>query len=122
MTRNIRKSKDLVSFATNRLVFNYQGSTNSTLIYNYDPATRQLGEWKTGDTKTNILLTDCDYLEFSMYKNVPLAGATFGKTTVPSQGKVISVNWTCSRTTVGKKMNTEDMAQALIVIRNKPVL
>ena len=40
MTRDIRKSKNLLSFATNQLVFNYNGTTN--LIYAYDPATRRL--------------------------------------------------------------------------------
>src|SRR5262245_49780574 len=40
MTRDIRKSKNLLSFATNQLVFNFNGTTN--LIYAYNPASRQL--------------------------------------------------------------------------------
>jgi hypothetical protein len=31
----------------------------------------------------------------------------------------LSVNWKCSRTILGNKSTTEDMQQALIVIRNK---
>src|SRR5882762_9733673 len=34
MTRDIRKSKNLISFSTNQLVFSYLGTTN--LIYRYD--------------------------------------------------------------------------------------
>lgn len=120
MTMNIRKAKNLVSFSTNQLVFNYAGTTN--LTYRWDPSSRQLVQWKTGDVRTNILLSECDSLQFSMYKNVPLPGGTFTNTTSASEGKSISVAWKCSRTMLGRKLNTEDMQQALIAIRNKPVL
>ena len=118
MTRDIRKSKNLVSFSTNQLVFNYAGTTN--LTYAYNSTTRQLTQWKTGGT-TNILLSECDSLSFSMFSNLPQPGGTWTSTTSVSQGKCISVAWKCSRTILGRKVNTEDMQQALIVIRNKPV-
>src|SRR5689334_18073782 len=56
MTRDIRKSKNLLSFSTNQLVFNYSGTTN--LVYRYDSQSRQLTQWKTGET-TNVLLSGC---------------------------------------------------------------
>ena len=118
MTRDIRKSKNLISFATNKLVFNYSGTTN--LTYAYNPTSRQLTQWKTGG-QTNVLLSECDSLAFSMFNNIPQAGGTWSSTTSVSQGKCISVAWKCSRKIIGKKVNTEDMQQALIVIRNKPV-
>lgn len=118
MTRDIRKSKNLVSFSTNQLVFNYNGATNLTYLYN--PSTRQLTQWKTGG-KTNVLLSQCDSLTFSMFSNIPQAGGTFSNTTSVTQGKCISVAWKCSRTILGKKSTTEDMQESLIVIRNKPV-
>jgi hypothetical protein len=118
MTRDIRKSKNLLSFATNQLVFNFNGITN--LIYAYDPTTRQLTQWKTGG-QTNILLTECDSLAFSMYSNLPQPGGSLTNTTSVTQGKCISVAWKCSRTIIGRKSNTEDMQEAIIVIRNKPV-
>src|SRR5436305_813718 len=37
MTRDIRKSRNLVTFATNQLVFTYSGATN--LTYYYNPST-----------------------------------------------------------------------------------
>ena len=119
MTRDIRRSKNLTSFSTNQLVFNYSGTTN--LTYFYDPASRKLSQWKTGGA-TNVLLSACDSLTFSMYSNIPQPGGTFSNTSVVAQGKSISVAWKCSRTILGKKFDTEDMQQALIVIRNKPVL
>ena len=118
MSRDIRKAKNLVSFAPNELVFNYAGTTN--LTYFYDPSSRQLLQWKTGGA-TNALLTVCDSLQFSMYNSIPLPGGAFTDTTVPSAGKSISVCWKCSRTVLGRKLTTENTQEALIVIRNKPV-
>ena len=118
MTRDIRRSKNLLSFATNQLVFNFSGTTN--LIYAYDPTTRQLTQWKTGG-QTNVLLSECDSLTFSMYSNLPQPGGLLSNTTSVTQGKCISVAWKCSRTIIGKRYNTEDMQEAIIVIRNKPV-
>src|SRR5256885_10978048 len=109
MTRDIRKSKNLISFATNKLVFNYSGTTN--LTYAYDSASRQLTQWKTGG-QTNVLLSECDSLAFSMFSNLPQAGGTWSSTASVSQGKCISVAWKCSRTVLGRKVNTEDMQQA----------
>ena len=100
MTRDIRKSQDLLSFSTNQLVFIYAGTTN--LTYRWDRASRQLVQWKTGDARTNVLLTDCDFLLFAMFKNVPSPGGSFTNTTVVSQGKSISVSWKCSRTKIGR--------------------
>jgi len=118
MSRNVRNAKNLTSFGTSQLVFNYAGATN--LVYNWDSSSRQLTEWKTGGTP-NILITDCDYLQFTMYKNIPLAGGTNATTTTVSAGKAISVSWKCSKSILGKKLSTEDLQEAVIVIRNKPV-
>lgn len=119
MTRDIRKSRDLVSFATNRIEFNYAGPTN--LTFTYHPIARQLIRSMTGQPDTCIM-TNCDFLQFSMYKNAPLAGGTVGQTTDPGLGKCIQVTWKCSRTVLGLTRDSENIEQALIVIRNKPVL
>jgi prepilin-type N-terminal cleavage/methylation domain-containing protein len=120
MSRDIRRSANLASFATNQLVFNYAGTTN--LVFAYDPGAGNLTAWKTGDAATNILLTGCDSLQFSMYSNIPQPGGNLTNTTTISNAKAISVNWRCSRTILGNKRNTEDTQEAVIVIRNKPVL
>jgi type II secretory pathway pseudopilin PulG len=119
MTRDIRKSKNLLSFATNQIVFNYAGATN--LTYLYDSQKKRLIQWKTGG-QTNVLLSSCDLLSFSMFSNIPQPGGVLSSTTDVKKGKAISVAWRCSRTILGKKVNTEDMQEAQIVIRNKPVL
>ena len=120
MSRDIRRSANLASFASDQLVFNYAGTTN--LIFTYDASAGKLMSWKTGDAVTNVLLTGCDSLQFSMYGNIPQPGGDLTTTTTISNAKAISVNWRCSRTILGNKRNTEDSQEAVIVIRNKPVL
>lgn len=119
ISRDIRRSANLASFANNQLVFNYAGATN--LVLTYDPAAKNLTSWKTGDAITNVLLTGCDSLQFSMYGNIPQPGGNLTNTSSISNAKAISVNWRCSRTIMARR-NTEDTQEAVIVIRNKPVL
>jgi hypothetical protein len=119
MTRDIRRSRDLTSFATNQLVFTFSGTTN--LIYKYDSSSGNLTSWKTGDTVTNVLLKGCNYLQFSMYNNVPQTGGTLNTAATVGQAKAISVNWRCSRSILGRRNTTEYIQEAVIVIRNKPV-
>jgi prepilin-type N-terminal cleavage/methylation domain-containing protein len=119
ISRDIRRAANLASFGSNQLVFNYAGSTN--LVFTYDPSVGNLTSWKTGDTATNVLLTGCDSLQFSMYSNIPQPGGNLTNAATISSAKAISVNWRCSRTILGKKRNTEDSQEAVVVIRNKPV-
>ena len=114
MTMEIRQAGNLVEFSTNHLKFTALGDTNSFLVYDWNSVTRCLTQWKTADT-TNTLLTDCDLLTFAIYNS------TFAATTNIAQGKGLSVNWKCSRTVLGKQNASEDMQQALIVLRNKPL-
>jgi len=118
MTRDMRNAQNLTSFATNELVFTLSGSNN--LVYSYSPSAQQLTSWQTGSS-TNILLTGCDFLSFTMFSNVPQPGGTFTNVTSVGQAKAISVAWRCSRTILGNKLNTEDIQEAVIVIRNKIV-
>ena len=117
MTREIRRAGKVASFASTpssvQLTLTKYGTTSSYIGYQWDSTSRQVAEWKTGSTTTNVLLTDCDSLAFSLFNNALAA------TTNASSGKVISVTWKCSRTILGNKMTTEHMEQAPIVIRNQ---
>jgi len=112
LTLKIRQAAGLTEFSPTHLKFALPGQTNSFLVYDWDSASGSLMECNTGTSITNTLLTGCDQLVFSMYN------ASFAATTNLSQGEGLSVNWTCSRTILGRK-TTEEMQQALIVIRNK---
>ena len=115
MTREIRRAGDLIEFSSTHLKFVGYGQTNSFLVYDWNANSRQLTEWKTGQAKTNVLLSECDNLAFDMSR------VSLVPTTIISEGKAIKVNWKCSRTILGKKLTSEDMGQALIIIRNKPI-
>jgi hypothetical protein len=115
MSREIRQAGNLLEFSPTRLKFSLLGDTNSFLIYEWDGASRRLTEWKSGGATTNVLLTECDQLAFSM------RNSSFTPTTGIPEGKGISVAWKCSRTILGKKTTSEDMEQALIIMRNKPI-
>jgi len=122
MTKKIRQSKDLTSSGPTALVFNYDGA-GTTLTYRYNQTSGNLNEEWSGaiGTKTNVLLTACDSLAFSVYNNVLQSDGSFASATGSSQAKIIGVAWRCSRTVLGNKLTTEDMQQAQIVIRNKKV-
>jgi Tfp pilus assembly protein PilW len=111
MTLKIRQAGALTEFSSNHVKFAVAGETNSFLTYDWDSASGSLTEWKTGDSTTNTLLTGCDQLSFSIYN------ASFAQTTNLLQSKGLGVNWTCSRTILGRK-TTEEMQQGLIVLRN----
>jgi len=117
MTRDMREARDLTSFATNQVVFS---SSGTSLGYSWDPASGTLSRW-TSAGDTNTLLTGCGWLQFTMYQNVPQTNGTFLIATNTSQAKSVTVAWKCSRTILGKKLNTEDVQEAQIVIRSKPV-
>lgn len=111
MSLKIRQAGALTEFSPTRLKFVSPSQTNSFLVYDWDAASGSLMEWSTSDSTTNTLLTGCNQLSFSLYN------ASLAPTTNFSQCKGLSVNWKCSRTTVGRT-TTEDMQQALIVLRN----
>ena len=115
MSREIRQAGNLLEFSTNHLKFSLQGQTNSFLTYDWDAQSRQLTESKSADGTSKVLLTECDQLAFSM------SDSLFAPTIAIAEGKGIRVAWKCSRTALGKKSTTEDMEQALIVMRNKPL-
>ena len=121
MTRDIRRANTLTSFATNKLVFKWDAAGATTLTYTFDAVSKTLTQTRTGQPD-KVLLTDCENLSFSMWKNIPLTGGTLGSASSVSEAKAIGVTWKRSQTVLGKKLTSEDMQQAQIVIRNKLVL
>jgi len=117
MTRDIRQTKHLYSFATNRLVFT--DSDDALLTFEYQPDQRRLVRIKNRIAQP--LLTECDYLCFSNFQRNPVGGTyeQYPVTVSPTNTKLVSVTWVCSRTIIGTKMNTESVQTAKIVIRKQ---
>jgi len=114
MTREIRQSGYLTGYQTNRLSF--IDFDDQPLVYEYHPVERVLTRTKTAETE--ILLADCDNVTFQIFKRHPIEG-TYDQVSATNalSSKVISMSFTCSRTLLGVKMNTESIQTAKVVIR-----
>lgn len=121
MSSEIRQVDRLTSFATNKLVF--QGTDPSSgaaysLTYRYDPVAKTLS--KTMGTTTTVLLTECTYLNFSIYQRNPV-GYAYDQFPVdpnrPDLCKLVQLTWVCSRDILQKRANTESVQSAKFVIR-----
>ena len=87
--------------------------------YSWDSTTGNVTADVSGQS-TRTLLTGCDGWDFSFYQRTPNTNWTFYSTTDPSLCKLINMTWKCSRSILGKKMNSEDVVTAEVVLRNKP--
>jgi prepilin-type N-terminal cleavage/methylation domain-containing protein len=118
-----------VRAATKVLVADTNLPVRSLILTNSVDATSTTFTWdsssgvltcdKTGQpTRTN--LTGCDEWDFSLYQRSPNNNWTFYPTSDPALCKQLSMSWTCSRTILGQKLNTDDSVSAQFVLRNKP--
>lgn len=114
MTREIRQSGYLTGYQTNRLSFmDFDGQP---LVYEYQPAERALIRTKLNQKE--VLLSDCDGVKFEIFERNPIEGSfDHALATTAVSSKVISLSFTCSRTLLGVKMNTESVQTAKVVIR-----
>jgi hypothetical protein len=125
LTREIRGASALMSYQSNSLLF-----TNSVLgrsdQINFDSTagTLTLTTKQSGVTTVTTNLTGCNSWTYSLYDGVATNSLTdlrFYKTTDPASTKVVMMNWKCSRSYLGTKLETESVQTAQIVLRNKTV-
>lgn len=116
MSRDIRQTMGLQSYNSNQLVFT-DFDTNA-LTFVWSPTSGQLLRIKAGTT--NVLLTQCDYLNFHICQRNPTPGTFdfYSASNNASVGKLVDLSWRCSRKILGAKINTESVQTAKIVIRN----
>lgn len=114
MNREVRQAAEVVSYTTNRIEMRLLDGT--PLTYDYNPTAATLTQIKGG--KRQVLLEQCDFLQFNVYQRNPSNNFNFYPTTVASQIKLLDVSWRCSRQILGKKLNTESVQTSKIVIRN----
>src|SRR5512137_2269468 len=115
MSMDIRQTKYLESLTTNHLVF--RDYDDVPLTFTYSPLRKTLV--RTKNSVSTTLLTECDYLCFSNYQR-NMIGHTYDQfpvTTSPTNTKLVSLTWICSRKVTGTKLNTESVQTAKIVIR-----
>jgi hypothetical protein len=117
MSMEIRQTRGLTSISQNQLVF--QDWDGAALTYTYSPNSKTLVRSKSGATE--VLLTECDYLSFSNFQRNPVGGQfdQYPVTTSPTNTKLVSLTWVCSRKILGSALNSESVQTAKIVIRKQ---
>jgi len=117
LSQDIRQATDLVSFTSTELQFN-SSRGRSNITYTFNPDTRQLVR-RSGNNR-EVLLQECDSLTFTVYgrNNVSNSWDQFVVTNAAG-AKLIKLNWTCSRTSLGQALNTESIQTAKIVMRKQ---
>ncbi len=116
LTRDVRQVNRLATNSATALTF--EDADGAALRYVYSPQARTLSRVKGGSTE--VLLTECDSLSFSIFQRNPIGG-TYDQFPTGSAAttKLINVTWTCSRQILGTAMNTENVQTAKIVIRKQ---
>ena len=123
MLRDIRATKALASYGTTTL----NGRTITNVLTFLDADDEQLTYSfsnnlliRTKDGESTMLLTNVDYLCFQVFKRNPVA-TTFEQFPTSDAGscKLVSVNWLCSRSVLGSRLNTESVQTAKIVLRKQ---
>jgi hypothetical protein len=113
MSQEIRQARYLKTLGTNQIsLIDYDGAE---LSYEYRPAEGTLVRNKGGE---KIVLKECNSLAFVGYKPNPTAGSfDLVTTTNPELATLVRMNWKCSRTAWGSKLNSEALQSASILIR-----
>ena len=117
MTTEIRQADSVTALSKTNVIFTV-GKVPNDLGYYYDSGARQVIRVKSGVRK--VLLTECDAMTFTGFMAGTLTN-TFDQFTATNaaQTKLLKMDWTCSRTFLGAKVNTESVQSAKIVIRNQ---
>ena len=116
LTRDLRQCNRVISSTTTSL--SIEDSDGTTITYNFNADTAMLTRAHLG--QTSVLLRGCDRLNFSLGQRNPVGGSyDVYPAANPSTAKVVNVAWSCSRTILGQKQNTESVQTARIVIRKQ---
>jgi type II secretory pathway pseudopilin PulG len=118
ISREIRNASSLMGFSTNNPQYLQLGAMTNGVISQITTITCEASQ---------TLLTGCDNFGFQIFNRYPNpTNMTFSVSTNASTGrldarfcKVINMNWKCSRTILGSKLNTEIVQTAQVVLRNQ---
>lgn len=119
LSRDIRNASSVDPTSTNTiLVLNNTYSSPTTITYSWDGSNNVT---RTDSIQTTVILKNCNYLDFEYFTRVPTNNLQFtsvSNSLSANEAKLVSVSWRCSRSTLGKKLNTESVQTAQIVLRN----
>lgn len=114
MSRDLRNTAVVTQLTSSQLTVT-NVLTGDVVSYAWD-GTNDLV--RTYNGVRTVMLTGCDTLVFEGFQRNPTNGLNFLEAGTPSEAKLISVSWRCSRQILGEKLNTESVQTARICIRN----
>jgi prepilin-type N-terminal cleavage/methylation domain-containing protein len=125
LTREIRQSKQVLSYTTNSITVrtaNDDGTTGPDVTYAFSPTTKRLLRISSEGT-SKALLNDCSLLSFQLFTRCP-SNAVFGSFPVAINNwsntvKVLQLTWKTSMTLPSGIVNSENIQTARIVIRKQ---
>jgi hypothetical protein len=117
LSRDVRRSATLTSFSPGRVVM--VDSAGVAVEYLHDPQDRLL--YRITPSEKQILLSGVDWLRFRIFQRTPVGGTfnQFPASSGVTTAKVLQVDWVCSRSILGTRLNTESVQSAKIVLRQK---
>lgn len=121
-TQQVRQVKQLTSYATNGsgiIGLTFKDYDDQTLSFSYDSGNQCLYRIKGG--ATNVLLSGCSSLQFSLFQRNPQPFTFDAVTTaVATNCKLVEVTWVCSRSILQTdNANTESVQSAKVAIRSE---
>jgi hypothetical protein len=126
MGREIRQATHVTSVQTNGAVkwltvvnLDVSPTVTNTFTWYSNTALLMWDQWEGTSHFSRTNLTGCDLWDFSMFIRSPNSNGVFVPTAKVDLCKLINMNWRCSRKILGKKVNTETVLTAQVVLRNK---
>jgi len=122
MSRDVREMTALTDYQntiSNKSLTFTNAYEASTVKFMWDSSTGILKYQKTSQPD-RVLLTGCNQWNVNLYQRSPQTNWVFYTTTNLDTAKLINMNWKCSRTILGRRINKENVVTAQIVLRNKP--
>jgi hypothetical protein len=115
ISRDIRLASGVTSVTTNQLVLHYP---SFDITYQLDSTNRTLVRSQLA--RDLVLLEGVKSIKFSLYQR-PASGAVYEElnSATPATTKLVSFEWSCSRTVYGALRDTQTIEAAIVKLRNK---
>jgi hypothetical protein len=119
-SRDVRNASAVSTDSTSTqltLTNTFNGTT--VIVYTWDGSNVvSRASIANGVTTRFIMLTNCDTFAMNFYQRNPTNNFSFIASASPSQIKLVSISWRCSRSVMGSILNTESVQTANVVMRN----
>jgi prepilin-type N-terminal cleavage/methylation domain-containing protein len=117
ITKEIRRTRGLMSATSNTLVFRLDTPGSNTLTYIYNQTNQTLTQIKSKTSE--VLLDDCTYWKHQIFQRTPKSNSfALFPATKAADCKLIQIDWTCTRDRVAAS-DSESVQSMKIVIRKR---